>query len=396
MKEQIAFLRSCLFVVMLLAFAVPGLEVKAAPPPANTWAGAVSTDWSTASNWSLGTVPCSVPGVCEDVVIPSGTAHQPIVSASPGACNNLTINSGAQLTIQNGFDMMDTLTVDGVLIIQDLGGGAYLDLDSSVIVNTGGKIVLGPNAAGGNFGIGLRNASATVTVAGTLQVIGDNALRDFDSGSASLTIQPSGLLQIDDAGPFDVQALVINNGTMKQTQAVPAGATTHFLNLRDADSDVDQYLGVAITPDTTALGSTTVTIRGNRVCNTGDQLIHRCFDIAAGSPQSAKVRFWYLNSERNGQDVSQMKGFHWDGTAWQALTLATPPRGTQGSYEWFEAINVSSYSPFGLSTTTPSATPTAITLRTLAANRSAIPLGGILAVCLLALFGGALLAYERK
>ena len=30
---------------------------------------------------------------------------------------------------------------------------------------------------------------------------------------------------------------------------------------------------------------------------------------------------------------------------WQALTLATPPRGTQGSYEWFEAINVSSYSP---------------------------------------------------
>ena len=124
--------------------------------------------------------------------------------------------------------MMDTLTVDGVLIIQDLGGGAYLDLDSSVIVNTGGKIVLA-EAAGGNFGIGLRNASATVTVAGTLQVIGDNALRDFDSGSASLTIQPGGLLQIDDAGPFDVQALVINNGTMKQTQAVPAGATTHFL-----------------------------------------------------------------------------------------------------------------------------------------------------------------------
>ena len=28
MKEQIAFLRSCLFVVMLLAFAVPGLEVQ--------------------------------------------------------------------------------------------------------------------------------------------------------------------------------------------------------------------------------------------------------------------------------------------------------------------------------------------------------------------------------
>ena len=145
MKKRSAFLRSCLFVVMLLALAVPGLEVKAVPPPANTWTGAVSTDWSTGGNWSLGTVPCTVPGVCEAVVIPA-TACQPIVSTNPGACGNLTINTGAKLTIQNGFDIVGSLTVNGVLILQDPGGSfVYLDVDTPVIVNAGGKIVLGPN-----------------------------------------------------------------------------------------------------------------------------------------------------------------------------------------------------------------------------------------------------------
>ncbi len=64
-------------------------------PPDGTWIGATSTDWNTASNW-IGGVPTSA----TNAIIPSGPVYQPIVLNTPLAeCNNLTIESGASLTI---------------------------------------------------------------------------------------------------------------------------------------------------------------------------------------------------------------------------------------------------------------------------------------------------------
>jgi hypothetical protein len=59
----------------------------------NTWTGAVSTDWATAGNWSI-----AVPTSSTDGLIPGSLARYPVVGA-PASVRNITINTGASLTV---------------------------------------------------------------------------------------------------------------------------------------------------------------------------------------------------------------------------------------------------------------------------------------------------------
>jgi len=79
------------------------------PRPTITWTGSTSTNWNTSGNWNLGTVPTYY----YDAVIPNVT-RDPVVneaSATPAICNNLSVASGAVLTIASG----KALTVSGTL-----------------------------------------------------------------------------------------------------------------------------------------------------------------------------------------------------------------------------------------------------------------------------------------
>ena len=85
------------------------LEVSVLINPASLWLGSNSSDWDNPYNWCGG-----VPLPTSNVIIPSGAPFMPIVNASidnPAVCNNLTINSGATLTI----DTAKALTVQGLL-----------------------------------------------------------------------------------------------------------------------------------------------------------------------------------------------------------------------------------------------------------------------------------------
>ncbi|MEN6473902.1 MAG: hypothetical protein ABFD81_07815 [Syntrophaceae bacterium] len=81
------------------------LSVATTPCTAGTWLGAVSTNWNTAGNWCNSTVPTS----STDVTIPSGTTYAPHIGSAGGECNNITINSGATLTMDGAYG----LTVSG-------------------------------------------------------------------------------------------------------------------------------------------------------------------------------------------------------------------------------------------------------------------------------------------
>jgi hypothetical protein len=66
---------------------------------ATSWIGNTSTAWSDGTNWSTGLVPA----ITDNVIIPSGTPHSPIVNIdAPAVCNNLTIDASATLTIAAG------------------------------------------------------------------------------------------------------------------------------------------------------------------------------------------------------------------------------------------------------------------------------------------------------
>ena len=73
----------------------------------NQWTGATSTDWFDASNWSTGVVPTST----NNVEIPSGTPYSPVISATGATCQNIIIDNGATLTMNNSTAY--TLTVTG-------------------------------------------------------------------------------------------------------------------------------------------------------------------------------------------------------------------------------------------------------------------------------------------
>ncbi|MBE0663288.1 MAG: T9SS type A sorting domain-containing protein [Bacteroidales bacterium] len=60
-----------------------------------TWQGDISTNWNTAGNWDGNVVPDNT----FDVIIPTGAVRQPYVSSANASCKNLTLNSGATLTI---------------------------------------------------------------------------------------------------------------------------------------------------------------------------------------------------------------------------------------------------------------------------------------------------------
>lgn len=59
------------------------------------WAGTISTDWFTPGNWSTGILP-----TCTDNVVISATApFQPFIGGNGAACGNITIESGATLSM---------------------------------------------------------------------------------------------------------------------------------------------------------------------------------------------------------------------------------------------------------------------------------------------------------
>lgn len=134
------------------------------------WNGVTSTDWGTNTNWTSNIVPTS----SVDVVIPSAPANQPIITALAN-CKNITINSGATLTIntnrlsinsENGTT--GTLTNNGTLTLS-----SSTTMQLYRLTNTG-TVTINPNAsltilaavAVGSF---VNNGTLTIksTVAGT-------------------------------------------------------------------------------------------------------------------------------------------------------------------------------------------------------------------------------------
>ena len=75
-----------------------------------TWTGVTNSDWNESTNWAGGSVPTS----STDVIIPTGVPNYPVIAATTTAnCNNLTVDSGASLTIQSSASNTGSLIVSG-------------------------------------------------------------------------------------------------------------------------------------------------------------------------------------------------------------------------------------------------------------------------------------------
>ena len=88
-----------------------------------TWNGSISSDWNNSMNWT----PVVVPNEFQTVTIPQGMLHNPTVNTDGLACKQLTINTGATVTVTNSSE----ITVNGDMTIQT---GALLNNLGSVKV----------------------------------------------------------------------------------------------------------------------------------------------------------------------------------------------------------------------------------------------------------------------
>ncbi len=70
--------------------------------PISIWLG-ITDNWTTASNWSSGTVPTG----CTDIIINSSVPFMPALTAN-GICHKLTLNNGASVQINSNLQLIIT------------------------------------------------------------------------------------------------------------------------------------------------------------------------------------------------------------------------------------------------------------------------------------------------
>ena len=111
-----------------------------------TWTGSASTNWHTASNWS----PVGVPDITKAVVI-TDQVNDPVIGNDNAGVLNVTLNSGATLTIQDGFDF-------------DINGDLTNSNGTFIVGNTTSTLnIAGDWANNGTF----THGNSTVTFDGT-------------------------------------------------------------------------------------------------------------------------------------------------------------------------------------------------------------------------------------
>ena len=89
------------------------------------WTGTLNTDWSNETNWTT-----DAPESYSKVTIPSAPANQPHITASaisPALCDDLTIESGAMVTVDAG----KALTVSGNLVNNAGNAGMLIHSDAT-------------------------------------------------------------------------------------------------------------------------------------------------------------------------------------------------------------------------------------------------------------------------
>jgi hypothetical protein len=215
------------------------------------WVGNVSSDWANADNWCNGVVPSST----TDVVIAAGATNMPAIGSSVN-CRNLTINSGATVTLNsagtlniagtlansgtftnngtvnfNGTSGQQTFTGVTSFYNLTLNNAAGLLLPAAITVNNNLTISSGTLNAN-NFNVAVKgnwtnNAGTTAFTAGTATVTFNGASAQSIGGSFATTFNN---LTVTDSGyvvTLNVNAAIAGNLTVSAGTLDLAGFTAN-------------------------------------------------------------------------------------------------------------------------------------------------------------------------
>jgi hypothetical protein len=131
------------------------------------WTGAGGTVWNTDGSWSTNLTPVST----DDVSIPTGLTNYPVLSTVQ-AVKNITVSSGASLTITGTLQIGGTISNNGTVTATagtvEFNGSSAQTIPASTFSTNTVKNLIPNNAAGVNL-VGSLNITGIVTpTAGTL------------------------------------------------------------------------------------------------------------------------------------------------------------------------------------------------------------------------------------
>jgi len=232
--------------------------------------GAGSTAWNNATNWG----GCGIPNACsQDVLIYGGASNQPVIAAAETwTVRDITIPSGASLTVNGTLRICGHLTVNGILDgtgwVEFIGGGTYPVQEIRGIL-TGAAFI--PNLRLS------RSADGTVRLmtdvqAGNVQIT-NTATHTLDFNGKTLFV----------SGNFDNQTVA------NTVQATAAGSTLVFNGSGAqtySDPDSDPFQNVVVNQSAVS----TVTLNNTLIIDNTLTLTNGLIVAPAASTQEVRVR----------------------------------------------------------------------------------------------------------
>ncbi|MBN2777029.1 MAG: proprotein convertase P-domain-containing protein, partial [Bacteroidales bacterium] len=155
---------------------------------AHNWTGNVSTDWQTAGNWDLGTIPTAT----NNVVIPNGRPRYPLIDdgTTTALCDDISIESAASVTIATNGEMTvagaitNAAGTSGLVIQSDATGTGSLIQNSVAGVNaTVQQLLAASSRAWHMMGSPISNATVAVYPSTTYLYYYDESIDDYWTGT---------------------------------------------------------------------------------------------------------------------------------------------------------------------------------------------------------------------
>ena len=182
-----------------------------------TWTG-ISSNWFDTNNWCGG-----VPSILKDVLIPSGTSNPPVISGANALAKNITINTGAVLTVN----------IDGKISIS---GNT---LNNGTIINNGVFQLNGTidqSFPGGATGL--------ITKMNILEINKTSGITTFDKKFA---ITDTGVLRITQATTININDTITLKSGATGTSRIDSISSTAVLNYSASGAfTVERYIASGV------------------------------------------------------------------------------------------------------------------------------------------------------
>ncbi len=306
---------------------------------ANTWLGTTSTAWTVAANWGCSRVPIST----DNVVISSGPTNMPVIVDALNVANNVTIGTGASLTLNNAASYLSingSLAITGTLnhtngtigftgsSSQTMPGNTYARIE---ILNPAGVSLTG--SATITDSLKLNNGSLllngnNLTMSGTASKITGNTFTRYigTTGTAGyLNIQ-----NIGSGGRTGAVTFPVGNSTYNPVTVNNTGTSDQF-SVRVIDSVPLTFSGSVPT------GSK---LTGNAVNRSW--IIN---ELTAGGSVATVTAQWNGTDEMAGFARNASYLARYTGTSWSSNNASTPT----GLNPYVQSrSNVTSFSPFAV------------------------------------------------